>query len=160
MAYRKFFYGDTVAINHKRYPIHTGHTGLVIGTRITRLDNVRNTRVAYSVDCECGKRLTPKASHMDFVATPDELPKVSPSNEFHMKYFLRLIGVTPKETQLEKQVEARLSKLKDRDRILLVKRFGLKGNTKTTHREIGEEFGVTRARIQHLEKALLKKLQR
>ena len=155
MAYRKFFYGDTVAINHERYPMHTGHTGMIAGTRIKK-----NSDVTYTVDCECGKRLIPKASHMDLITTPDELPEILPISEPRMKYFLRLIGVTPNEAQLERQVGSSLSRLKERDRILLLKRFGLENNIRATHREIGEEFGVTRARIQHLEKALLKKLQR
>jgi hypothetical protein len=151
MAYRKFFYGDAVAINHERYPVHTGHRGMIAGTRIKV-----NSDVTYSVDCECGKRLMPKASHMDLVTTPSE----SRMKYLRMKYFLKKIGITPKESQLEKQVGASLGHLKDRDRTLLVKRFGLEENTKTTHREIGEEFGITRARVQHLEKSLVKKLQR
>ena len=154
MAYRKFFYGATVAINHERYAMHSGHTGVIAGTRIKK-----NSDVAYSVDCECGRRLIPKASHMDLVASPSELPKVSPIGKSRIKYFLNKIGILPKESQLKKQVEVILGRLKDRDRMLLVKRFGLEGNAKT-HREIGEEFGITRARVQHLEKFLVKKLQR
>jgi hypothetical protein len=154
MAHRKFFYGDMVTINHERYPMHTGHTGVIAGTRIKK-----NSDVTYSVDCECGMSLIPKASHMDLVASPSELSKVSSIGKSRIKYFLNKIGILPKESQLKKQVEVILGRLKDRDRMLLVKRFGLEGNAKT-HREIGEEFGITRARVQHLEKALVERLRR
>ena len=153
MAYRKFFYGDTVTINHERYPMHTGHTGVIAGTRIKK-----NSDVTYSVDCECGMSLIPKASHMDLVSTPNELA-ASSIHEFRMKYFLKKIGITPKESQLEKQVVTTLDRLSDRHKTLIAKRFGLQGNTRTTHREIGEELGVTRARVQYLEKHLVRKLQ-
>ncbi len=53
-----------------------------------------------------------------------------------------------------------LSGLKDRDRLILVHRYGLSGNQIKTLAAIGSEQGLTRERVRQIEKDLLKTLSK
>jgi RNA polymerase sigma factor (sigma-70 family) len=72
-------------------------------------------------------------------------------------------GIDPADTALEgdamSQIEAALSELDDRERIILVLRFGLHGEEPMTLEEIGEHFGLTRERIRQMQNRALAKLR-
>ncbi|MFA9446805.1 RNA polymerase sigma factor RpoD/SigA [Egicoccus sp. AB-alg6-2] len=72
-------------------------------------------------------------------------------------------GVDPAETALEgdalSQIEAALGALDDRERIILVLRFGLHGEEPQTLEEIGAHFGLTRERIRQMQNRALAKLR-
>jgi RNA polymerase primary sigma factor len=72
-------------------------------------------------------------------------------------------GIDPAETALEgdamAQIEAALSALDDRERIILVLRFGLHGEEPQTLEEIGAHFGLTRERIRQMQNRALAKLR-
>jgi len=158
---RKFFYGDMVVLKSKaHYPRHIGHKGIISGARIGRGRTSLKSTVSYKVECGCGARLFPKGDHMDFISEPtvDEVDR--PVYELRMEHFLGLIGSTVKNKSLQKQVDATLSSLKERDKYLLVKRFGLDGKDAKILREIGDDLGITKARSQQLEQSLLEKLRR
>jgi RNA polymerase sigma factor (sigma-70 family) len=71
--------------------------------------------------------------------------------------------VDPADTALEgdamSQIEAALRALDDRERIILVLRFGLHGEEPQTLEEIGEHFGLTRERIRQMQNRALAKLR-
>jgi RNA polymerase sigma factor (sigma-70 family) len=71
--------------------------------------------------------------------------------------------VDPADTALEgdamAQIEAALDALDDRERIILVLRFGLGGEEPQTLEEIGEHFGLTRERIRQMQNRALAKLR-
>ena len=50
--------------------------------------------------------------------------------------------------------------LNDRDRTIIIHRFGLYGNTEKTLEEVGKILGVTRERVRQLEPVILDKLER
>lgn len=157
---RKFFYGDMVIMKSKaHYPRHVDHRGLVVGTRIIRLAVTGHTRVNYNVQCGCGALLAPKGDHMDLIAGPigDEL--VRPVYDIRMEHFLSLIESTINNKPLEKQVAKVLEPLTERDKYILVKRFGLDGQDSKLLREIGEDLGITKARVQQIEQSLLERLR-
>ncbi|HSK22219.1 MAG TPA: sigma-70 family RNA polymerase sigma factor [Egicoccus sp.] len=72
-------------------------------------------------------------------------------------------GIDPAETALEgdamSQIEAALSALDERERIILVLRFGLHGEEPQTLEEIGAHFGLTRERIRQMQNRALAKLR-
>jgi len=163
MANRKFFYGDMVVLKSiVHYPRHVGHKGIVSGARIGRGPTSSKSTVNYKVECSCGARLVPKGDHMDFISEPtvDEVER--PVHELRMEHFLNLIESTIKKNKsLEKQVDAALSPLTERDRQILVTRYGLVYGQESKYlREIAEDLGITKARVQQLEQSLLERLRR
>jgi RNA polymerase sigma factor (sigma-70 family) len=71
--------------------------------------------------------------------------------------------VDPADTALEgdalSQIDAALKALDDRERIILVLRFGLGGQEPQTLEEIGAHFGLTRERIRQMQNRALAKLR-
>jgi len=53
-----------------------------------------------------------------------------------------------------------LSSLEDKQREVLVRRFGLHGHEKNTLEEVGKELGVTRERVRQIQMEALKRLRR
>ena len=73
------------------------------------------------------------------------------------------IGVTPEENieavMLREQIYAILDDLKDREREVIKRRFGLEDNHPRTLEEVGREFDVTRERIRQIEAKAIRKLR-
>ncbi|MTV24252.1 sigma-70 family RNA polymerase sigma factor [Nitriliruptoraceae bacterium ZYF776] len=71
--------------------------------------------------------------------------------------------VDPADTALEgdamAQIEAALSALEERERLILILRFGLGGEEPQTLEEIGAHFGLTRERIRQMQNRALAKLR-
>jgi RNA polymerase primary sigma factor len=60
---------------------------------------------------------------------------------------------------LKSQISEALSKLTDRERKIIVLRFGLEDGKFRTLEEVGREFGITRERIRQIEAKALRKLR-
>ena len=158
---RKFFYGDMAIMTSKvHYPKHVGHKVVVIGTQIIRLAVAGYTKVNYKVQCGCGSRLAPKGAHMDLLKGPvgDDLER--PVHELRMEHFLGLIGSTAKNKPLQKQVDAVLAPLTERDKYILVNRFGLNNQDTKLLSDIGFDLGITKQRVNQLQQSILKRLRR
>lgn len=149
MASRKFFYGDTVAIERRSAP-HRGHIGRIDGTLIKLSEDTRRTY--YQVTCECGAYITLEASSMDMVGTPAEMPDV-PITEMRTQYFLRSIGF-PDGT-----VDSALSSLSQREKNILERRNGLTGENRQTLRDIAKVVGVSHERVRAIEARAMEKLR-
>lgn len=57
------------------------------------------------------------------------------------------------------EIDTWLSRLKDKEKQVILKRFGLEGQEPMTLEEIGQEFGLTRERIRQIEATSLGKLR-
>ena len=72
-------------------------------------------------------------------------------------------GIDPADTALEgdalSQIDAALRELEERERLILILRFGLGGEEPMTLEEIGEHFGLTRERIRQMQNRALAKLR-
>jgi len=72
-------------------------------------------------------------------------------------------AVNPEEyaeyANLKQQIEKALNSLNDRERRVLILRFGLEDGVARTLEEVGQEFNVTRERIRQIEAKALKKLR-
>jgi len=62
--------------------------------------------------------------------------------------------------QTEKAISLVKSELSEREREIIVKRFGLGGKKPMTQREIAEEMGISRSYVSRIENAALEKLRR
>jgi RNA polymerase sigma factor (sigma-70 family) len=71
--------------------------------------------------------------------------------------------IDPADTALEgdalSQIDAALGELEERERLILVLRFGLHGQEPQTLEQIGEHFGLTRERIRQMQNRALAKLR-
>jgi hypothetical protein len=63
------------------------------------------------------------------------------------------------EKGYKKICEELISDLKDREREVIVRRFGLEGKEKETLQSIGDSFGITRERVRQIENAALNKIR-
>ncbi len=73
-------------------------------------------------------------------------------------------NVDPSEALQDERVNGNidkwLSSLEDKQREVLVRRFGLHGHEKNTLEEVGKELGVTRERVRQIQMEALKRLRR
>jgi RNA polymerase primary sigma factor len=60
---------------------------------------------------------------------------------------------------LKSQISEALAKLTERERKIIVLRFGLEDGRFRTLEEVGREFGITRERIRQIEAKALRKLR-
>ena len=71
--------------------------------------------------------------------------------------------VTPEgnveSVMLREHIDALLGDLKERERAVIVRRFGLEDGHPRTLEEVGKEFNVTRERIRQIEAKALRKLR-
>jgi hypothetical protein len=63
------------------------------------------------------------------------------------------------EKGYKKICEELISDLKDREREVIVRRFGLEGKEKETLQSIGDSFGITRERVRQIENVALNKIR-
>ena len=78
-----------------------------------------------------------------------------------MEHFLRRVGVDPQRDTLKQQVKESLAAIrKRRDRKIMAQRFGLDSSESKTLQELGDEYGLTRARVQQIEARLLGLIRR
>ena len=72
-------------------------------------------------------------------------------------------GVTPEENidavMLREQIDELLNDLKDREKQVIIRRFGLEDGHPRTLEEVGKEFDVTRERIRQIESKAIRKLR-
>ena len=92
-----------------------------------------------------------------------EMP-IGEEDDSHLGDFIEdKSGVTPSEVAtmslLRRQIHEVLGELTDRERKIIVLRYGLEDDRSRTLEEVGQEFNVTRERIRQIEAKALRKLR-
>lgn len=157
MANRKFFTGDIVVIVHDRYGSHMYHKGQVTGTRRTKYASLTQpSLVAYFVACECGSSLTPAAVHMELVSSAPTYT----IKDMRRIYFLRQAGIHGHPKYLRQQVDDALALLTDKQRTIIVRRYGLADDAETglTFQAIADILDVSKQYVQQVEAISIQKL--
>jgi len=94
-----------------------------------------------------------------------ESPVNDPNDEGELLDILADLNVISPEEQMDQdlqweEIERLLSCLKDRERDIIIMRFGLHDDVPHTLEEIGKEFGLTRERVRQIESEAIKKLRK
>jgi hypothetical protein len=150
MGRRKFFFGDMVILNFG-YASHNNHIGQIFSTQIHEKPYSRH--VTYTVACECAVNIHPTADKM----TPWEGPPKS-IEDARLDYWFRVVGI-PTPQDAEAQIDESLGMLPERQREILISRYGLKGRDRKTLDEVSIDLGVTRERIRQIQVRALRKLR-
>ena len=65
------------------------------------------------------------------------------------------------EDNVEKQIlMSIIDNLKDREKIIMIRRFGLDGKTEMTQKEVADDMGISQSYISRLEKKIVSKIKR
>jgi DNA-binding CsgD family transcriptional regulator len=175
MPPRKFFYGDIVEfrddVRLPRYELHHGHRGTVVKTKVLGA-KTQGHRVIYGVDCQCGRQLKTGAGFLNLVAregegyegvTPDQLRICNFLDMFIPLPFndadMLLLGKDRFREATEEHVKELLRNLSEREKFILIKRYGLDGSGGKTLREVGEVLSISRARVEQLANKALRKIE-
>ena len=153
---RKFYYGDEVVITSKNYTNHIGHHGIVVWTHPAH--GKRRTTV-YEVECDCNELLRLPPSFMDLYKERAVTEVISVADR-QKRLFVRQLKLKPNKEHIDRQIEEILSGLPSRYKLVIVDRYGLgcQGATKT-QTEIGEKMGVSKQRVEQIEKTAIKKIK-
>ena len=167
MPPRKFFYGDVVEVDSKRYEDHQAHHAMVTSTHINKKDGKRWPRVAYEVACQCGTTLRPQASSMNLSYRPPSparenimrwQAKVFLDSVHHAKRWTWPIPSIASPYDHTEQAYKLIAGLNEKENFILTQRFGLEGVSGKTYVEIGDALDLSRERIRQIEKEALGKL--
>ena len=189
MPARKFFVGDLVQIaeNSDYASKHSYgnldeadcHRGVVTKTTVGKRGSKGWRVLYYTIECECGQQLHPQSTDLNLVATPSDNAYAPVTSEHRLFHLLYRAGIPEHESvalglSLHKQVNLLLDAVGERERWILVMRFGIPGllspspdgeppdvdPLNRTLVDIANELGLTRQRILQLEKAGFMKMRR
>ena len=164
---RKFFSGEIVEFipSSLKYMKHHSHLAVVKKILIRR-EPYR--AIMYMVDCDCGAKLMPQAPQLSLASASAgnrDAESISQALGSHRStYFLKEIGfdgswLSLSITEPEDQVRDLLSRLPEREKNVLILRYGLEGNDNRTLQQIGEIHSVTRERIRQIANRAMRRLR-
>ena len=161
---RKFFSGEIVEFipSSLKYMKHHSHLAVVKKILIRR-DPYR--AIMYMVDCDCGAKLMPQAPQLSLASASAgnrDAESISQALGSHRStYFLKEIGLEGSGLfpSIEDQVRDLLSRLPEREKNVLILRYGLEGNDNRTLQQIGEIHSVTRERIRQIANRAMRRLR-
>ena len=159
MGNKKFYYGDTVMLQHERYSRHQQHQGRVQGFKVSKsLAPNKPNLIYYKVSCECGASLLPLAAHLTPVSTPLDADPVS-LLDLRRMFFLQQIGVQADPSILREQIDSILGVLNEQQRAVISQRFGLYDESGATLQAIADNLGYTKQYIMKVQKTAMQKLE-
>jgi len=145
--------------------VSIGTIGLIKGVNTYKLDkNIKlATYASRCIDNEILMFLRKNKRRRSEVSFEDSLSYDSEGNELHLEDILGTaddIVTRPLEEEIEKKIlYQELTKLNQRDKEIMIMRYGLYGNKEMTQKEVAETLGISQSYISRIEKKVINKLK-
>ena len=142
-----------------------GTIGLIKGVNTYKLDkNIKlATYASRCIDNEILMFLRKNKKRKSEISFEDSLSYDAEGNELHLEDVLGTDkDIVPKklEDKIEKKLLVReLDKLSDRDRKIMILRYGLFGYEEVTQKDVADMLGISQSYISRIEKKVIKKLK-
>ena len=145
--------------------VSIGTIGLIKGVNTYKLDkNIKlATYASRCIDNEILMYLRKNKKRRTEISFEDSLSYDQEGNELHLEDILgtEKDNVTKKieDKELEKLLYKELDKLKERDKLIMILRYGLYNSLEYTQKEVAAMLGISQSYISRIEKKVIKKLQ-
>jgi len=145
--------------------VSIGTIGLIKGVNTYKLDkNIKlATYASRCIDNEILMFLRKNKRRRGEVSFEDSLSYDSEGNELHLEDILGTaedIVTRPLEEEIERKIlYEELVKLNDRDKEIMMLRYGLCGKKEKTQKEVAEMLGISQSYISRIEKKVINKLK-
>ena len=145
--------------------VSIGTIGLIKGVNTYKLDkNIKlATYASRCIDNEILMFLRKNKRRKGEISFEDSLSYDSEGNELHLEDILGTaedIVTRPLEEEIEKKIlYEELVKLNDRDKEIMMLRYGLCGRKELTQKEVAKLLGISQSYISRIEKKVINKLK-
>ena len=145
--------------------VSIGTIGLIKGVNTYKLDkNIKlATYASRCIDNEILMYLRKNKKRRTEISFEDSLSYDQEGNELHLEDMLgtEKDNVTKKieDKELEKLLYKELDKLKERDKLIMILRYGLYNSLEYTQKEVAEKLGISQSYISRIEKKVIKRLK-
>ena len=142
--------------------VSIGTIGLIKGVNTYKLDkNIKlATYASRCIDNEILMFLRKNKRRRGEVSFEDSLSYDSEGNELHLEDILGTesdVVTRPLEEEIEKTIlYQELSKLNDRDKEIMILRYGLYGTKDMTQKEVAQKLGISQSYISRIEKKVIR----
>ena len=145
--------------------VSIGTIGLIKGVNTYKLDkNIKlATYASRCIDNEILMFLRKNKKRRGEISFEDSLSYDAEGNELHLEDILGTdddIVVRGIEKEYEKKtLYQEINKLNERDKKIMILRYGLNGNDEMTQKDVANLLGISQSYISRIEKKIIKKLQ-
>ena len=145
--------------------VSIGTIGLIKGVNTYKLDkNIKlATYASRCIDNEILMFLRKNKRRRGEVSFEDSLSYDSEGNELHLEDILGTdddIVTRPLEEEIEKKIlYDELTKLNDRDKEIMIMRYGLFNRKEMTQKEVAKSLGISQSYISRIEKKVINRLK-
>ena len=145
--------------------VSIGTIGLIKGVNTYKLDkNIKlATYASRCIDNEILMFLRKNKRRRGEVSFEDSLSYDSEGNELHLEDILGTaddVVTRPLEEEIEKKIlYEELTKLNDRDKEIMIMRYGLFNTKEMTQKEVAQTLGISQSYISRIEKKVIGKLK-
>ena len=145
--------------------VSIGTIGLIKGVNTYKLDkNIKlATYASRCIDNEILMFLRKNKRRRGEISFEDSLSYDSEGNELHLEDILGTsfdLVTRPLEEEIEKKIlYQELSKLNDRDKEIMILRYGLYGVKDLTQKEVAQKLGISQSYISRIEKKVISRLK-
>ena len=145
--------------------VSIGTIGLIKGVNTYRLDkNIKlATYASRCIDNEILMFLRKNKKRRGEISFEDSLSYDSEGNELHLEDILGTdsdIVTRPLEEEIEKKIlYQELHKLNDRDKQIMIMRYGLLGEKEMTQKEVAVKLNISQSYISRIKKRVINKLK-
>jgi hypothetical protein len=155
--HQKYFVGDMVRIISNHYRSHHSHRAFITKTMfLNPIKEGRARSVFYTVRCGCGPQFNLQSWGIDIIPEPDGLIP-----EQRMLHFLARLGIEKDDQLSIMPVKTLMSSTKwmnvltEKQKDILIRRFGLHGIGSETLGFIASEYNITRERVRQIEEVAI-----